>query len=135
MVAEAIGYTVHLVSASQLDTQLPRLIPTIQQLYKKHQEHYYLSQVSSHSLPCSVYYYASWFVCYMQCLCMVVDAACKKNCETFQTLLDNLLLMLHTYVSGCDYHLLLCECVCYECRHVLQSMSTTLLLSRITMNY
>ena len=37
--------------------------------------------------------------CYMQCLCMVVDAACKKNCETFQTLLDNLLLMLHTYVS------------------------------------
>ena len=34
-----------------------------------------------------------------QCLCMVVDAACKKNCETFQTLLDNLLLMLHTYVS------------------------------------
>lgn len=30
---------------------------------------------------------------------MVVDAACKKNCESFQTLLDNLLLMLHTYVS------------------------------------
>ena len=30
---------------------------------------------------------------------MVVDAACKKNCETFQTLLDNLLHMLHTYVS------------------------------------
>ena len=35
----------------------------------------------------------------LQCLCMVVDAACKKNCENFQTLLDNLLLMLHTYVS------------------------------------
>lgn len=36
---------------------------------------------------------------YSQCLCMVVDAACKKNCESFQTLLENLLLMLHTYVS------------------------------------
>lgn len=102
--AEAIGYTVHLVSTQQLDSQLPRLLPTIQQLYKKHQEHYYISQVSyswsmldgltSLSLPLS---FPSMYA--GQCLCMVVDAACKKNCETFQTLLDNLLLMLHTYVS------------------------------------
>ena len=74
---EAIGYIVHLVSASQLDSQLPKLLPTIAQLYKKHQEHYYISQ----------------------CLCMVVDAACKKQCESFQALLDNLLVMLHQHVS------------------------------------
>lgn len=99
MVAEAIGYTVHLVSTTQLDAQLPRLIPTIQQLYKKHQEHYYISQVC---YPLPIYYCIEEviYMCLMlQCLCMVVDAACKKNCENFQTLLDNLLLMLHTYVS------------------------------------
>ena len=65
---------------------------------------------------------------------MVVDAACKKNCETFQTLLDNLLLMLHTYVSApaCSGYIIAYSVnelmyVC-ECRHVLRLMSTTLSL-------
>ena len=39
------------------------------------------------------------FFCLPQCVCMVVDAACKKNCDSFQTLLDNLLTLLHTHVS------------------------------------
>ena len=56
----------------------------------------------------------------MQCLCMVVDAACKKNCETFQTLLDNLLLMLHTYVSAsvCPGYVVAC-CSVNEVLYVL----------------
>ncbi len=45
-VVEAIGYIVHLVSPAQLDSQLPKLLPLIAQLYKKHQEHYYISQVT-----------------------------------------------------------------------------------------
>lgn len=44
-VAEAIGYTVQLLSTSQLDGQLARLMPAIAQLYKKHQDHYFISQV------------------------------------------------------------------------------------------
>ena len=30
---------------------------------------------------------------------MVVDAACKKKCDSFQLLLDNLMIMLHQHVS------------------------------------
>lgn len=44
-VAEAIGYTVQLLSTSQLDGQLARLMPAVAQLYKKHQDHYFISQV------------------------------------------------------------------------------------------
>lgn len=44
-VAEAIGFSVQLVAADALNDQLPRLIPGIVQLYKKHQEHYHISQV------------------------------------------------------------------------------------------
>ncbi len=47
--AEALGYTVHLLSTSQLDGQLAKLIPLISQLYKKHQDHYYISQVAIYS--------------------------------------------------------------------------------------
>ena len=36
---------------------------------------------------------------HVQCLCMVVDAACKKKCDSFQHLLDNLMVMLHQHVS------------------------------------
>lgn len=74
-VVEAIGYVVHLLSTSQLDGQLPRLIPGVTQLYRKHHEHYYISQG----------------------LCMVVDAACNKSCDSFSILLDNLLLMMHQH--------------------------------------
>ncbi len=45
-VAEAIGYVVHLLSATQLDGQLAKLLPGIATLYKKHQDHYYISKVS-----------------------------------------------------------------------------------------
>jgi len=44
-VAEAIGFVVQLCAADALDQQLPRLIPGILQLYKKHTDHYYISQV------------------------------------------------------------------------------------------
>lgn len=44
-VAEALGFMVHLLSATALNDQLPKLLPGIMQLYKKHSEHYYISQV------------------------------------------------------------------------------------------
>ena len=50
--AEAIGYVVHLLSISQLDGQLAKLLPAIAQLYKKHQDHYYISQVRGVRTSC-----------------------------------------------------------------------------------
>ena len=44
-VAEAIGFSVHLCAADALDQQLPKLISGVVQLYKKHPDHYYVSQV------------------------------------------------------------------------------------------
>ena len=44
-VTEALGFMVHLLSATALNDQLPKLLPGIMQLYKKHSEHYYISQV------------------------------------------------------------------------------------------
>ena len=44
-VVEAIGYAVNLLSPESLNEQLPRLIPGVTQLYRKHAEHYYITQV------------------------------------------------------------------------------------------
>ena len=44
-VAEALGFMVHLLSSTALNDQLPKLLPGIMQLYRKHSEHYYISQV------------------------------------------------------------------------------------------
>ena len=44
-VAEALGFMVHLLSSAALNEQLPKLLPGIMQLYRKHSEHYYISQV------------------------------------------------------------------------------------------
>ena len=44
-VAEALGFMVHLLSPTALNDQLPKLLPGIMQLYRKHSEHYYISQV------------------------------------------------------------------------------------------
>jgi hypothetical protein len=71
-VTEALGFMVHLLSAAALNDQLPKLLPGIMQLYKKHSEHYYISQ----------------------CLCMVVDAAGKKSCTNLELQLTNLLTLL-----------------------------------------
>ena len=61
---------------------------------------------------------------------MVVDAACKKNCESFQVLLDNLMVMLHQHVS--PYRLLVASlvmvmfCVCLQaCLPVVMSSPVT----------
>ena len=45
VVAEALGFMVHLLSSTALNDQLPKLLPGIMQLYRKHSEHYYISQV------------------------------------------------------------------------------------------
>ena len=44
-VAEAIGFAVHLLSQEQLNAQLPSLVHCVLSLYKKHSDHYYISQV------------------------------------------------------------------------------------------
>ena len=68
-VAEAIGYTVHLLSTSQLDGQLAKLMPAIAQLYRKHQDHYYISQVCGTAYYCKIPVMVC-MVC-MVCVCSV----------------------------------------------------------------
>ena len=46
--AEAIGFAVHLLSQEQLNAQLPALVHCVLGLYKKHNDHYYISQVRLH---------------------------------------------------------------------------------------
>lgn len=76
-VVEALGYCVHLLSAEALNEQLPKLVPGVIQLYKKQTEHYFITQ----------------------CLCMIMEAAGKKNCANLAVLLDTLLNLLHQ--QGC----------------------------------
>lgn len=44
-VVDAIGFAVHLCAADALNEQLPKLIPGVVQLFKKHTEQYHISQV------------------------------------------------------------------------------------------
>jgi len=56
------------------------------------------------------------YVCVgVQCLCMVVDAACRKKCESFQVLLDNLMVMLHTHVRKMGMGVVLARMRCDFC--------------------
>lgn len=45
VVVGALGYAAKLLSPQHLDEQLPKLVPSILQLYRKHSEQYILSQV------------------------------------------------------------------------------------------
>ena len=45
----ALGFAAKLLSPQHLDEQLPKLVPSILQLYRKHSEHYVLSQVFVHT--------------------------------------------------------------------------------------
>ena len=47
---EALGYAVHLLSADALNEQMPRLTQGVIALYKKHSEHYYITQVTQASM-------------------------------------------------------------------------------------
>ncbi|XP_065915103.1 maestro heat-like repeat-containing protein family member 1 [Dysidea avara] len=74
-VAEAIGFAVHLLSQEQLNAQLPSLVHCVLSLYKKHSDHYYISQ----------------------CMFMIVEAAIKKECIALNGLMDVILVTLHQY--------------------------------------
>lgn len=46
-VVEALGPMSHLLPSERLEEQLPKLLPGILALYKKHSETFYLSKVSA----------------------------------------------------------------------------------------
>ena len=87
-VAEALGFMVHLLSSTALNDQLPKLLPGIMQLYRKHSEHYYISQVHIISYMHVLYTYmcmyivqvhvCSIFMCVysLQCTCIYVHNFC-----------------------------------------------------------
>lgn len=61
-VAEAIGFAVHLLSQEQLNNQLPSLVHCVLSLYKKHSDHYYISQV------CVCACMSSCVMCVLSCM-------------------------------------------------------------------
>lgn len=68
-VVDAIGHMTLVMANDKLEEQLPKLLPGITGLYKKHTEHYLITQG----------------------LCMVLEASCKNGGTILFNLVDNLL--------------------------------------------
>lgn len=73
-VVDAIGHMTLIMAKDKLEEQLPKLLPGITALYKKHTEHYLITQG----------------------LCMVLKASCKDGGEILLPLVENLLGGLHS---------------------------------------
>ncbi|XP_048450050.1 maestro heat-like repeat-containing protein family member 1 [Rhincodon typus] len=72
----------YLLPPDKLEEQLPKLIPGILSLYKKHSEHFHITQS----------------------LCHVLDAAVDMGSRVLETQIDNLLSILHPQVcTPLDY--------------------------------
>ncbi|XP_043547011.1 maestro heat-like repeat-containing protein family member 1 [Chiloscyllium plagiosum] len=75
-VVDAVGHMSYLLPPDKLEEQLPKLIPGILSLYKKHSEHFHITQS----------------------LCHVLDAAVEMGSRVLETQIDNLLSILHPQV-------------------------------------
>lgn len=73
-VVDAVGHMTLIVAKDKLEEQLPRLLPGITGLYKRHTEHYLITQG----------------------LCLVLEASCKDGGAIISPLIDNLLGGLHS---------------------------------------
>ncbi|KAJ7383167.1 Mroh1p [Desmophyllum pertusum] len=73
-VVDAVGHMTLIMANDKLEEQLPKLLPGITSLYKKHTEHYLITQG----------------------LCMVLEASCKDGGAIMFSLVDNLLGGLHS---------------------------------------
>ncbi|XP_069771217.1 maestro heat-like repeat-containing protein family member 1 isoform X2 [Narcine bancroftii] len=82
-VVEAVGQMSHLMPPDKLEEQLPRLIPGILNLYRKHTEQFHITQS----------------------LCQVLDAAVESGSRVLETQIDSLLNGLHLQVCApLDYN-------------------------------
>uniref|UniRef100_UPI00398F3C7F maestro heat-like repeat-containing protein family member 1 n=1 Tax=Pristiophorus japonicus TaxID=55135 RepID=UPI00398F3C7F len=77
-VVDAIGQMSHLMPHDKLEEQLPKLIPGILHLYRKHSEHFHITQS----------------------LCHVLDAAVDMGSRMLETQIDNLLNILHPQICA-----------------------------------
>ncbi|XP_051871929.1 maestro heat-like repeat-containing protein family member 1 isoform X2 [Pristis pectinata] len=77
-VVEAVGQMSHLMPHDKLEEQLPRLIPGILNLYRKHSEHFHITQS----------------------LCHVLDSAVEMGSRVLETQIDSLLSTLHPQVCA-----------------------------------
>uniref|UniRef100_A0A4W3GQV8 Maestro heat-like repeat-containing protein family member 1 n=1 Tax=Callorhinchus milii TaxID=7868 RepID=A0A4W3GQV8_CALMI len=75
-VVDALGQMSHLMPHDKLEEQLPRLIPGILSLYRKHPEHFHFTQS----------------------LCHVLDAAVEMGSRVLESQMDGLLNVLHPQV-------------------------------------
>ncbi|XP_072169220.1 maestro heat-like repeat-containing protein family member 1 [Diadema setosum] len=76
IVVEAMGPMTHIMTREKLDEQLPRLVPSILALYKKHQEPFFITQG----------------------LCMILDAAAAEGSIILEPQLETILNTLHAQV-------------------------------------
>ncbi|XP_078061865.1 maestro heat-like repeat-containing protein family member 1 isoform X2 [Mustelus asterias] len=77
-VVDAIGQMAYLMPHDKLEEQLPKLIPGILALYRKHSDHFHVTQS----------------------LCHVLDAAVDMGSRVLETQIDNLLSILHPQVCA-----------------------------------
>uniref|UniRef100_F7GEW4 Maestro heat like repeat family member 1 n=1 Tax=Macaca mulatta TaxID=9544 RepID=F7GEW4_MACMU len=94
-VVEALGPMSHLLPSERLEEQLPKLLPGILALYKKHSETFYLSKS----------------------LGQILEAAVSVGSRTLETQLDALLAALHSQVGGMNKMTwsLICTCCPVAC--------------------
>lgn len=78
-VADALGSMCHLMASDKLEEQIPKLIPAILSLYKKHNNEHYIISKS---------------------LCQVLDASVNIGSRVLETQLDSLLFALHHQLSA-----------------------------------
>ncbi|XP_063951706.1 maestro heat-like repeat-containing protein family member 1 [Lytechinus pictus] len=76
IVVEALGPMTHIMTKEKLDEQLPKLVPGILALYKKHQEAFYITQG----------------------LCMILEAAAAEGSTILDPQLDTILNTMHAQV-------------------------------------
>ena len=63
-IVEALGQMSHIMSTDKLQAELPKLLPAVFSLYKKHQEPFHITQVrgsKDSSLPSSDIYFATLY--------------------------------------------------------------------------
>ncbi|XP_072110546.1 maestro heat-like repeat-containing protein family member 1 [Mobula birostris] len=77
-VVEAVGQMSHLMPHDKLEEQLPKLIPGILSLYRKHSDHFHITQS----------------------LCHVLDSAVEMGSRLLETQIDTLLNTLHPQICA-----------------------------------
>ena len=100
---EAIGQMSHIVSLERLQTDMPKLLPTLFGLYKRHHDPLDITQVNRDSLRNDKFslfqHFYSPLLVLLQGLCSVIEACAEEKSDLIEPYLDQLMTALFTQVK------------------------------------